>query len=86
MPNRKVIWLFLAALPLWPQPGAPAEDDIRANVLLSRDIMAGSFAVRKSKTIPARSCEAGRHVSKNSNKIAMADSLPRKALHFANCY
>src|SRR6266568_5229610 len=30
MSHWKLIWLFLAALPLWPQPGAPAEDDTGA--------------------------------------------------------
>jgi len=29
MSRRKLIWLFLAALPLWPEPGAPAEGDMR---------------------------------------------------------
>ena len=30
MSHWKLIWLFLAALPLWPQSGASAEGDIRA--------------------------------------------------------
>jgi TonB family protein len=30
LPRRKLIWFLLAALPLWPQPGAPAEGDIQA--------------------------------------------------------
>lgn len=30
---RKLIWLFLAALPLWPQPGAPAEGKARVKSL-----------------------------------------------------
>src|SRR6266480_3043065 len=30
MSRQKLIWLFLAALPLWPQSGASAEGDIRA--------------------------------------------------------
>ena len=30
MPHRKLIRLFLPALPLWPQSGTPAEGDIRA--------------------------------------------------------
>jgi hypothetical protein len=40
------------------------------------DIMAGSFTVRQSKTILARSCEAGRAIEKSVNQASMGRSLP----------
>jgi hypothetical protein len=44
--------------------------------------MAVSFAIRQSKTILARSCEAGRGFVAIGNKMATMDRLPSIAVDF----